>query len=59
MKINTNNLGSITEANQNFFQMAHLIQDSGSSAILTDENVMAIFKRLIERNHQAYEMLAQ
>ena len=59
MKISTNNLGSITEANQNFSQMARLIQDSGSSVILTDENVMAISKRLIERNHQAYEMLAQ
>ena len=59
MKINTNNLSSVTEANQNFSQMARLIQDSGSSVILTDENVMAISKRLIERNHQAYEMLAQ
>lgn len=59
MKINTNNLSSVTEANQNFSQMARLVQDSGSAVILTDENVMAISKRLIERNHQAYEMLAQ
>lgn len=59
MKINTNNLSSITEANQNFSQMARLIQDSGSAVILTDENVMAISKRLIEKKHQAYKMLAQ
>lgn len=59
MKINTNNLSSVTEANQNFYQMARLVQDSGSAVILTDENVMVISKRLIERNHQAYEMLAQ
>ena len=59
MKTKTNNLGSITEANQNFSQMTHLGQDSGSAVILTDENIMSISKRLIKRNHQTYKMLAQ
>lgn len=59
MKINTNNPGSIIETNQNFFKSTRLVDESGSAGILTDENVMSISKRLIERNHQAYEELSK
>lgn len=34
MKINTNNLVSITEANQNFSKVARLVDESGSAVIL-------------------------
>lgn len=80
MKINTNNLVSITEANQNFFKVARLVDERGSVVILknnvpryivmefssaeqeqlaNDEDVMSISKRLIEKNRQAYEVLAK
>ena len=80
MNINTNNLVSITEANQNFSKVARLVDESGAVVILknnvprylvmefssaeqeqlaADEDVMAISKRLIEKNRQAYEVLAK
>mgnify|MGYP006070565857 FL=1 len=80
MKINTNNLVSITEANQNFSKVARLVDESGSVVILknnvprylvmefssaeqeqlaNDEDVTSISKRLIEKNRQAYEVLAK
>ena len=80
MNINTNNLVSITEANQNFSKVAHLVDESGAVVILknnvprylvmefpaaeqeqiaSDEDVMSISKRLIEKNRQAYEVLAK
>ena len=80
MKINTHNLISITEANQNFSKVARLVDESGSVVILknnvprylvmefssaeqeqlaNDEDVMSISKRLIEKNRQAYEVLAK
>ena len=80
MKINTNNLISITEADQNFSKVARLVDESGSVVILknnvprylvmefssaeqeqlaNDEDVMSISKRLIEKNRQAYEVLAK
>ena len=80
MKINTNNLVSITEANQNFSKVARLVDERGSVVILknnvpryivmefssaeqeqlaNDEDVMSISKRLIEKNRQAYEVLAK
>ena len=80
MNINTNNLVSITEANQNFSKVARLVDESGAVVILknnvprylvmefsaaeqeqiaSDEDVMSISKRLIEKNHQAYEELAK
>ena len=80
MKINTNNLISITEANQNFSKVARLVDERGSVVILknnvprylvmefssaeqeqlaNDEDVMSISKRLIEKNRQAYEVLAK
>ncbi|WP_148411025.1 type II toxin-antitoxin system Phd/YefM family antitoxin [Murimonas intestini] len=80
MNINTKNLVSITDANQNFSKVARLVDESGSVIILknnvprylvvdfssaeqeqiaADEDVMSISKRLIEKNRQAYEVLAK
>ena len=80
MNINTKNLVSITEANQNFSKVARLVDENGSVIILknnvprylvmefssaeeeqlaADEDVMAISKRLIEKNRQAYEVLVK
>ena len=80
MNINTNNLVSITEANQNFSRVARLVDEKGAAIILknnvprylvvefgraeaeqlaADEDVMAISKRLIEKNRTAYEVLAK
>ncbi|MCI7239698.1 MAG: type II toxin-antitoxin system Phd/YefM family antitoxin [Anaerococcus sp.] len=38
MKINTNNLVSITEANQNFSKVARLVDEQGSAVILKNNN---------------------
>ena len=80
MNINTHNLVSITEANQNFSKIARLVDESGAVVILknnvprylvmefssaeqeqlaADEDVMSISRRLIEKNRQAYEVLAK
>ena len=80
MTVNTNNLVSITEANQKFSKVARLVDENGSAVILknnvprylivefsqaetiqvsSDEDVMEISKRLIEKNRQAYEVLAK
>ena len=80
MNIHTNNLVSITEANQNFSTAARLVDESGAVVILknnvprylvmefsaaeqeqvaADEDVMAVSKRLIEKNRQAYEVPAK
>ena len=80
MNINTNNLVSITEANQNFSRVARLVDEKGAAVILknnvprylviefgraeaeqlaADEDIMAISKRLLEKNRAAYEVLAK
>ena len=80
MNINTKNLVSSTDANQNFSKVARLVDENGSVIILknnvprylvmefssaeeeqlaADEDVMSISKRLIEKNRQAYEVLAK
>ena len=80
MTVNTNNLVSITEANQNFSKVARLVDENGSAVILknnvprylivefsqaetiqvsSDEDVMEISKRLIEKNRLANEVLAK
>lgn len=80
MNINTNNLVSITEANQNFSRVARLVDESGAVVILKNnvprylvmefskaeqeqmasyEDVMSVSRRLIEKNRQAYEVLAK
>ena len=75
MNINTNNLVSITEANQNFSKVARLVDESGAVVILKnnvprylvmefsaaeqEQIALAISKRLISKNRQAYEVLAK
>ena len=80
MNINTNNIVSITEANQNFSRVARLVDENGAAVILKnnvprylvvefsqaeqeqrsdDEDVLAISKRLIRKNREAYEELAK
>ncbi len=80
MKINTNTMVSITEANQNFSKVARLVDEHGTAVILknnvprylvidfskadndakaSDEDVLSISKRLIEKNRESYEVLAK
>jgi antitoxin Phd len=80
MQVNTNNLVSISEANQNFSRIAKLVDKNGSVIILKNnapkyilleyslaqkeqtapnEDVMAISRRLMEQNKEAYEVLAR
>lgn len=80
MVINTDNLVSITEANQNFPRVARMVDENGAAVILKnnvpryvlmefsqvedeqqakDEDILEISKRLISKNKQAYEVLAQ
>ena len=80
MNVNTENLVSITEANQNFFRVARMVDEKGSVVILknnsprylliefnqaqkeqsaSDEDILALSKRLIEKNREAYEVLAK
>lgn len=80
MNINTENLVSITEANQNFSKVARMVDKNGSVIILknnvprylivefgkaereqiaADEDVMSISERLIMKNKEAYEVLAE
>ena len=79
MVINTDNLVSITEANQNFSRVARMVDENGAAVILKnnvpryvlmefsqvedeqqakDEDILEISKRLIAKNKQAYEVLA-
>ena len=80
MNVNTENLVSITEANQNFSRVARMVDEKGSVVILknnsprylliefnqaqreqsaSDEDIIALSKRLIEKNREAYEVLAK
>ena len=80
MNVNTNNLVSITEANQNFSRVARMVDENGAVVILknntprylliefsnaeeeqlaSDEDVLAVSKRLIAKNKKAYEVLAE
>ena len=73
MVINTDNLVSITEANQNFSRVARMVDENGAAVILknnvpryvlmefsqVDEDILEISKRLIAKNKQAYEVLAK
>ena len=80
MMINTKNIVSITEANQNFSRVARMVDEQGSAIILKNnapryllidfsqveqeqtmpnEDVMAISLRLMEKNKEAYEVLAK
>lgn len=80
MNVNTENLVSITEANQNFSRIARIVDEKGSVVILknnsprylliefnqvqreqtvSDEDILALSKRIIEKNREAYEVLAK
>jgi antitoxin Phd len=80
MKVNTNALVSITEANQNFPKVARLVDENGSAVILknntprylivefskaenmqtaNDEDILSISKKLIDKNKEAYKVLAE
>ena len=60
MNIDTNNLVTITEANQNFSEVARLVDENGCAEkepFASVEEVMSISKRLIAKNKQAYDIL--
>lgn len=80
MNVNTKNLVSITEANQNFSKIARMVDENGVAVILKNnvprylvlefeqaeqeqiadnEDVLSLSKRLIEKNREAYEVLAK
>ena len=80
MNVNTENLVSITEVNQNFSRVARMVDETGPVVILknnsprylliefnqaqkeqsaSDEDILALSKRLIEKNREAYEVLAK
>ena len=80
MNVNTKNLVSITEANQNFSRVARLVDQNGLVVILknntprylliefdaaeqeqlaSNEDLLAVSRRLIEKNREAYEELAK
>jgi len=80
MLVNTENMVSITEANQNFSRVARMVDEKGSVIILknntprylliefglatqeqtmADEDVLSISRRIMERNREAYEVLAK
>ena len=80
MNVNTNNLVSITEENQNFSRVARMVDENGSVVILKNntprylliefekaekeqladnEDLLTVSKRLIDKNREAYEVLAK
>ena len=80
MNVNTKNLVSITEANQNFSRVSRMVDENGSVVILKNntpryilvefdaaekeqladnEDLLAVSKRLIDKNRKAYEVLAK
>ena len=73
MMINTDQMISISEANQNFSKVARMVDQEGQAVILknnvprylviefslADEDVRAISRRLIAKNRKAYEELAK
>ncbi len=80
MKIDTNTIVSISEANQNFSKVARLVDQYGSAVVLknnvprylvidfaqaeemltaSDEDVLAVSKKLMVQNKAVYEELAK
>ena len=80
MMVNTKNLISITEANQNFSKVARMVDKDGSVVILKNnvpryivlefnragdeqavsrEDVLNISRRIMDKNKEAYEKLAE
>lgn len=80
MNINTQNMFSITEANQDFSRVARWVDENGTAVILKNnvpryvliefseveqeqlaetEEITEISKKLMKKNHLAYEELAK
>lgn len=80
MNVNTENLVSITEVNQNFSRVARMVDEKGPVVILknnsprylliefnqaqreksaSNEDILVLSKRLIEKNREAYDVLAK
>ena len=80
MNVNTKNLVSISEANQNFSRVARMVDENGAVIILknntpryiliefeqaekealaSNEDLLVVSKRMIEKNREAYEVLAK
>jgi antitoxin Phd len=80
MTIQTDNIATMTEANQNFSRVARMADEKGSVTIFknnmpgyilikfsavkdeeqaSDEEVLSVAKRLIDKNRQALEVLAK
>ena len=80
MNVNTKNLVSISEANQNFSCVARMVDENGAVIILknntpryiliefeqaekealaSNEDLLVVSKRMIEKNREAYEVLAK
>ena len=80
MKVDTNNMISITEANQNFSKVTRMVDEKGSVVILknnvprylvidfveaekeqrvSNEELLSISQRLINKNREAYGELAK
>ena len=53
MKINTKNLVSITEANQNFSKVARLVDEQGSAVILKNNNPNRSLRNFHPRNSKS------
>ena len=56
MIVNTKNLVSITEANQNFFRVAHLVDENGAAVILKNNIPRYV---LLEFSQAEQEQLAE
>ncbi len=80
MLIETRNIVSMTEANQNFSKVAKLVDQNGSAVIMknnkprylivdfseaetmtmaSNEDALAVSKKLIDKNRKAYKELAK
>jgi antitoxin Phd len=80
MKINTDTIVSMTEANQNFSKVARLVDEKGVAVIMknntpryvvmefkqleeeqhaSDEDVLVLSKRYMDKNRRAYLELAK
>ena len=80
MRIHTDSVISITEANQDFSRVTRMVDEKGfvvihknnsprylviefnrveQEQIMADEDVMSISRRIMEKNREAYEVLAR
>ena len=60
MIVNTNQMLSISEANQNFSKATKLADSLGSVVILSDdEKIDVVARRILNRHRKAFEELAK